>query len=132
MKNFLTTILTILYMASALSLTVHVHYCMGKFAGVSFIQNNEDRCGKCGMNKADRSKDCCKDQHKLFKAADHKLAQASFDFSQKQIAIAPQPVYCSYTEPVIFHTTGKTNLANAPPSRWRTCPIYILIQDYRI
>ncbi len=132
MKHFLVTILSILYMASALSLTVHIHYCMGKVAGLSFAHTEEEQCGKCGMKKTERSKGCCKDDYKTFKANDHQLAKASFDFSSKQVSITPQPSYFISSESAISRCPVKLNPANAPPPVRRTCPIYILVQDFRI
>ena len=132
MKRFLVTILSILYMASALSLTVHVHYCMGMLAGVRLIHTDEDRCGKCGMKKSERNKGCCKDEHKTFKANDHQPAKASFDFTQKQFAAVLQPVYFLSSEPAITQYSDIKTLAHAPPSVWRTSPIYLLNENFRI
>jgi len=131
MKRFLTTILSILYMSSALCLTVHVHYCMGKFAGVGFTHNDEGRCGKCGMKKIERSKGCCKDDQKTFKTNDHQQAKA-FNFSHKLIVVAQLPSYPSFSEVPIFLGVEITSRANSPPVLWRTLPIYILNQDFRI
>lgn len=132
MKRFLVTILSILYMASALSLTVHVHYCMGRLASVSFNHSDEDRCGKCGMKKTERSKNCCKDDYKTFKANDHQQAKASFDFSHKQIAGAILPSYFLSSEFAISQYRDRKIIAYAPPLVRRTCPIYILVRDFRI
>ncbi len=133
MKRFLVTILSVLYMAGALSLTVHMHYCMGKLASVSFIHAEDDQCGKCGMTKTEKSKKgCCKDDHKTIKTNDHQQSNVSFDFSNDLIAIAPHSPYPLFLVSAILHTPGKVNLANAPPSVWRTCPIYVLNQNYRI
>ena len=132
MKRLLVTFLSVLYLASALSLTVHVHYCMGKFAGLNFMHSVEERCGKCGMKKTERSKGCCKDDYKTFKINDHQQAKITFDFSHQLISIIHPPVYCYSSDVVYPRITEQINLANAPPSLWRTCPIYILNQDYRI
>src|ERR1035437_7347017 len=125
MKHFLVTILSVLYMSCALSLTVHVHYCMGKFAALSFIHSDEDQCGKCGMKKAERNKGCCKDEYKTFKANDHQQAKASFGFSQKYFIAILQPSYFLSAESAISQQQDNSTLAHAPPSVWRTCPIYI-------
>ena len=112
--------------------TVHVHYCMGKIADLSLLHKEEDRCKKCGMKKAERNKGCCKDDHKTFKANDHQQAKVTFDFSHQLIAITSQPDYYLSFEDSISICPEEINLANSPPSLWRTCPIYILNQDYRI
>ena len=132
MKRFLVTILSMLYLVSTLSLTVHVHYCMGKFAGVNFVHSDEDKCAKCGMKKSERSKGCCKDDYKTFKSNDHQQAKVTFDFTHQQIAITSQPAYYLSSWCSISLDPEKIDLAGSPPSLWRTCPIYILNQDYRI
>lgn len=132
MKKFLVPILSVLYMASALSLTVHVHYCMGEFAGIRFIDKEEEECGKCGMKKSERSKDCCKDDHKTFKANDHQLAKASFDFFHHGFASIIRQ-YCFVTaELAASQHRGNRAMAHAPPTVWRTCAIYILNRNFRI
>jgi hypothetical protein len=131
MKRILVTILSILYMASATGATVHIHYCMGKFMGVSLIHKDGDRCGKCGMKKAGQKMGCCKDEHKTFKTGDHQLAKASFDFSH-QITPVHLTAYSFYPKPVYASCVNKTAQANAPPSYWRTCRIYIQVQNFRI
>ena len=118
-------------MAGAAGATVHIHYCMGKVMGAGFGHKDEEKCGKCGMKKS-ISNGCCKDEHKTVKASDHQLAKASFDLSYTQIDIHPLPVYTAYK--CLFHSGSSNNIAhaNSPPSVWRTCPIYIRVQHFRI
>ena len=51
--------------------TVHLHYCMDEFVGWSLIENNDGKCGKCGMTEKGKQ-GCCKDEQQHFKLkADH-------------------------------------------------------------
>ncbi len=133
MKRILVTILSILYMASATGATVHLHYCMGEFVNASLIHKEEHKCGKCGMKKTTRDNGCCKDEHKTIKTSDHQSAKVSFDIAHA-VALAPAPnVWHIYTQQVYSTSiANKSSLAHAPPSVWRTCPIYIAIRNFRI
>ncbi len=130
MKKFLVTILSILYMASAMGATVHIHYCMGKVEGLSFIHKDEERCRKCGMKKAERSKGCCKDEYKTIKTNDHKSTIATYDFSH-QISPQLKPDYSLQSETVFFYYQNRT-IDHLPPIVCRTCPIYIKDRNFRI
>ena len=131
MKRILVTILSILYMAGATGATVHVHYCMGKFMGAGFVHKDEDKCGKCGMKKS-ISKGCCKDEHKTFKTSDHQLSKASFYFSHNQTASVCFAHYSFYLQSFYQGSVKNVGQANSPPSVWRTYPIYIHVQNFRI
>jgi hypothetical protein len=132
MKRFLVTILSILYMASALSLTVHVHYCMGEFAGIRITDTEEGRCSMCGMEKSERSKGCCTDDQKTFKANEHQLAKASFDFCHHQIFQIVHAHYFEYAELFMSQRIVKKVRTHARPSVWRRCPLYVLNQAFLI
>jgi len=131
MKRILVTILSILYMLSATGASVHVHYCMGKLMSASFIHKDEDRCDKCCPKKSSK-KGCCKDENKTFKTSDHQLAKASYDFSHEQLAIPSLPCYFPPTDRTYTNCINITAKAHAPPFLWRTCPIYIQVQNFRI
>jgi hypothetical protein len=132
MKRILVTILAVLYMAGATGTTIHIHYCMGKVMGAGFGHDDEEMCVKCGMTKS-ISKGCCKDEHKTVKTTDHQLAKASFDFTNDHVAIPCAPFYFAFTEKAAG-ITADDNLAqiHAPPGLWRTCPIYLQVQNFRI
>jgi hypothetical protein len=132
MKRLLVTILSILYMASATGATVHIHYCMGKLMSAGFVSKDDDRCKRCGMKKATQKKGCCKDEHKTYKTTDHQLAKASFDFSHHQFSLIHIPDYSVYCSHVFTAYTNKIVLAHAPPSYWRTYPIYLEVRNFRI
>lgn len=131
MKKFFVTILSILYMASAMGATVHVHYCMGKIADFSLFHKEEDRCKKCGMKKAERSKGCCKDENKTFKINVHKQSTASYDFSHQPITPGFIPGYHTQSETVFFYYRQNA-MNHIPPLICRKCPIYIKVRNFRI
>lgn len=119
-------------MASALSLTVHIHYCMGEIAGISFLDKEEEKCSKCGMKKSERSKDCCKNDHKTLKANDHQQAKVSFDFLHNGFEAIIRRNYFVKAELAISQHRGKKAMAHAPPTVWRSCPIYVLNRNFRV
>jgi len=132
MKRILVTILSVLYMISATGATVHLHYCMGKLVGAAFSHEDKEMCDNCGMEKS-ASKGCCKDIHKTIKASDHQYAKADFNLTNYQsIAILPVVKRLTLSEYCAEQCTSITAQAHAPPALWRTCPIYILVQNFRI
>ncbi len=73
MKRILAIFLLLIYTTSVFGVTVHVHYCMKKFAGISLLQGANEACKKCGM-KNTKSR-CCKDeQKKILLKTDHQQA----------------------------------------------------------
>ena len=131
MKRFFVTILSVLYLASAIGATVEIHYCMGKSMGANFVHQDSDACRKCGMPKG-KSQGCCRDEHKIFKTADHQQVKASFDLANAPAAVLPIRVSST------FHSFG-SNLVDglgalkiAPPGLWRGCPIYIQVRNIRV
>lgn len=63
-------ILTFLYLAFTAGVSVQRHYCMNRMAAVRFTAHAEDRCTICGMERSERSSDCCRDEVDLFKITD--------------------------------------------------------------
>lgn len=119
-------------MVSATGATVHMHYCMGKFMGAAFSHDDDEMCGKCGMTK-ENNKGCCKDIHKTIKTSDHQFTKASFDFSHQQVvAILPYNYNFYQAEALASRYTVNVARAHAPPSLWRTYPIYIQVRNFRI
>jgi hypothetical protein len=132
MRRFLVTILSVLYMAGAISATVHIHYCMNRFMSASLIDKDADRCDKCGMKKDARKNGCCKDEHKTFKTGIHQFAKASFDVSHQHVIIPYQYSYNAHQSAFYTPLIATSVHAHAPPACWRTCPIYIQVQNFRI
>ncbi len=132
MKRFFVTILSILYLASALGATVDVHYCMGKSVGANFVHKEDDKCRKCGMHKS-KSKGCCEDRQETLKTSDHQAANLSFNITPAAVAILPVSTWVSKPDlRVLTFRTSRSVLVNAPPNTWRTRPIYLCIRNFRI
>jgi hypothetical protein len=132
MKRFLVTILSILYMASAMGATVHIHYCMGEKVGAGFIHKDTHRCAKCGMVKTTSDNGCCKDEHKTLKTSEHQLAKAILDVQLQ--APASLPVVFDHSRAVFAGSfaASRTGLYYTPPLLWRSCPLYLLHCNFRI
>jgi hypothetical protein len=85
MKKLFTTILAFVYIAVASGVAVNIHYCMGKLTGVDYSYNNDDTCGKCGMQN---KKGCCHNDFKIVKISDdQQIAKANVDFSQSPVLL---------------------------------------------
>ena len=71
---------------------MHLHFCMDKYVGWDFLQNENTTCNKCGMKESSVKKGCCKDELKQLKInTDHqKSTTASF------INIFQTPIIRSY------------------------------------
>src|SRR4029079_6514859 len=57
------------YSLTAIGVSVHLHYCMDRFAGWSLWKEKDGKCGKCRMTE--KREGCCKDVHKYFKIKDN-------------------------------------------------------------
>jgi hypothetical protein len=134
MKRFLVSILAVLYLATASGATVHLHYCMGKFVNASFVgEHGEDHeCSKCGMTTKQK-KGCCKDEHKVIKTdPSQQTVKVSFHLSDGFYFI-PASCFHSCNQAVSDTRNNETLIAcHAPPSQWRSCPIYIQVRNFRI
>lgn len=76
-KKTAVIILLLIYGSATIGATVHLHYCMNKFAGWSLGHGKDEKCGKCGMEEKDKGS-CCKDEHKHFKLkTDHQKSSAA-------------------------------------------------------
>ncbi len=77
MRRFLAILLLLIYTTSVFGVTVHVHYCMKKYAGISFLHNKNQACKKCGMKNTKNG--CCKDeQKKILLKTDHQQGLNTF------------------------------------------------------
>ena len=132
MKRFLVTILSILYMASAMGATVEIHYCMGKNMGANFVHKEDDKCRKCGMHKS-KTNGCCKDEHKTFKTSDHHQAKVFLGIAHADAAILPSPVYYSYNVAAAYKAAiTRHTQPHAPPDIRQGRPIYLQVRNIRV
>lgn len=133
MKRILVPILMMLYMAGAMGATVHLHYCMGEFVGVSLIHHEEHKCSKCGMVKKTMNNGCCQDEHITFKTAEHNKVTASFSFSNQSIAIASDGVFYAAYKPHNYNgALLPVSRLYSPPDTQPAIPIYLQIRNLRV
>lgn len=77
MRKALISALAVMYMTITSGVMVNVHYCMGEFAALSFGNEADSHCGKCGMED---QAGCCHTDHQLVKTDDnHLLVQNLFE-----------------------------------------------------
>lgn len=107
-------LLLLIYGSATMGATIHLHYCMNKFAGWSLWHDEKDNeCDKCGMEENKNS--CCKDEHKQVKLkAEHQKTVAAqyIQYIAAPALITPAPDFNFRPNPVISHAFP---LSNAPP-----------------
>lgn len=86
MKRVAAILLLLLYFVTSTGATLRYHYCMGKIASRSLWDVNEEKCGKCGMEKKETEyNSCCKDDLQWIKIEDdQKVNTARFEVSGLQ------------------------------------------------
>lgn len=113
MKKIVVILVLLVYSAATMGATVHLHYCMDKFAGWTLWHDEKDNeCGNCGMKE--KKGGCCKDEHKQIKIeADHQKSSVA-----KYIQLIAAPALVTPFTTYIFKVTSLhyfTPLSNAPP-----------------
>jgi hypothetical protein len=111
-KRFLAILLLLIYTTSVFGVTVHVHYCMKKYAGISFLQNKNQACQKCGMKNSKNG--CCKDeQKKILLKTDH---QQGAGMSSRLINYSTQDISLVQSPDILLNRNSLfTALSHAPP-----------------
>ncbi|HEU5167957.1 MAG TPA: hypothetical protein VFU29_20575 [Chitinophagaceae bacterium] len=128
MKKILVSILAVFYLASSVGATVHLHYCMGKLINWSLLNNDGDKCDKCGMKK---DGGCCKDENKFVKNnVDQKVAESAIQLIQMAAVATPAPFI--YTSEHYFSSLIKEYPTSHAPPRNNGVGIYILNRVFRI
>lgn len=84
MKKVLLLILAFMYLTTSSGASIYLHQCMGKFSSIDFgkPENENDKCGKCGMEK-NKAGDCCQDHIIVLKAAQDQQQPQSLIFQIK-------------------------------------------------
>ena len=120
----------LLYGAVTIGATVHIHYCMNRFTGVSFFDKNNAVCNTCGMQKS-KAHGCCREECKQFKvAADQLLANTVYTgLDDGNYAILPpvtqHAVQMAPLKPIV------EPISHAPPNRpWQK--LYLQHNVWRI
>ncbi|BAV09774.1 hypothetical protein SAMN05421788_1011207 [Filimonas lacunae] len=127
MKKLVVAILAVLYLGVSSGATLHLHFCMGKLLGVSLVDNDSHKCGKCGMKKsAAPGKSCCKDEHKLVKLEKDHTASAFIELMQAPVVYQPVHQYHAgitaiAEQPVLFPSPHSPPLASEVPLFVRNC-----------
>jgi hypothetical protein len=131
MKNFVLSILAVLYMFSTTGATLQMHYCMGTLADWSIGHDNSETCGRCGMEKTDeQANGCCNDEETFIKnTADQKPGN---------LVVTSAPLF-THTQSLVVanHLTGyRFQETSEPmgniPARSSITPRHILISVFRI
>ena len=111
MKKVILFILSIVYFASSVGATVHLHYCMDQFVNWSLADKEGDSCDKCGMKK---DGNCCKDEQKFIKnTVDQKTSESAIQLMQ--IVASGLPVV--FVDDAERYTSSLIEISpiNAPP-----------------
>lgn len=128
MKKILVSILALLYLASSVGTTVHLHYCMDQLINWSLSNKEGDECGKCGM---DKDGGCCKDENKFVKNnVDQKVTEPAAQFMR--IAAVATPVGLIYPSEHYFSALIKEYPISHAPPRDNSVGIYLLNRVFRI
>jgi hypothetical protein len=140
MKKFLATILALVYLATSVGATVHMHYCMDKLVSWSLDTKttNKKSCPYCGMNKSTtdkhcgkESKGCCKDDQKQVKVDND---QKMTEFSVQLAKIYPEPITRAFSDRLFTYTFSLTEtypVVNAPP-QIKLLPLFVRNCVFRI
>ncbi len=86
MRQFLVSILALVYLVTSTGAIMHTHFCMGELADWSLWEKNEgSSCSKCGMESGVPSEGCCSNESQWIKIEDEqKAAFTNFDFTPIQ------------------------------------------------
>jgi hypothetical protein len=103
LKKFLAISFAFVYLLISSGLLVEVHHCMGRIAdaGLTIFTSHadNDKCGKCGMDKGKESQHCCKDEYKQVKiASDQKFSSIQY------LIEAPVTLLAGFTLPARHET----------------------------
>ena len=121
-------ILCIFYFIVAAGLNISLHYCAGKFKGISLLQEKEDGC--CGSKK--KSKGCCKEKTVSYKIKDNHQSASKVlvsNTSIKQLLVAYVILDFKVQSPLLdLHAVPDFH---APPDA-AIPPVYLLNNNFRI
>ncbi len=75
MKKIISIFLIVLYSSTSFAITMDIHYCGGKYSGVTFSNfSNTTNCG-CGYDESNQ-RGCCSDKTICAKTDNHNAVQA--------------------------------------------------------
>ena len=135
LKRFLVALLASAYLCLSIGILLHVHYCMDSVATVSMLPAGDTHfCVHCGMEKTSSSKDCCREEHKLFKNSEDQVAgqvQLLHDNSQN-MALPAVPVAVPGYHSIALASINYQPPLLIPPERIYTCPVFLRFRNLRI
>lgn len=131
MKNFIVTILSVFYLATAIGVTVHFHYCMGKLVDIDLCSTEENICSKCGMKKSDKTKGCCQNKYQSLKTNEHKQSKCCNIDSKIHSQIPEATISNLFTYRSFFWVANIPNNV-LQPIIYRKCLIFIKYRNLRI
>jgi len=116
MKKAVVICMLLLYGAVTIGATVHIHYCMGRFTGISFVDGKNAVCNTCGMAK-DKAHGCCREECKQFKIAADQLLTNNTYTSQDVNSYAILPPVAHYAVQTAQPAPFVKPVSHAPPNR---------------
>jgi len=126
-KRAIAILFSIVYLLSAVGVSVEHFYCCGKLASTTFILGDTHHPVVKGLAKTD---DCCKTTKQSFRVKDNHVGVSGSSIVPTWVAVMMQLVP-ALPEPAVQEYTGITYRVHGPPERQQT-PIYILNCTYRI
>lgn len=119
-KKLLAIGFALIYLLVSSGILLEIHHCMGRIAdsGFTWVANarqQDNTCGKCGMEKSRTGKHCCKDEYKLVKLTiDQKQSTVTFSLPAPE-AIIPATNWHNFDQPVLAGKPTLAYAAHAPP-----------------
>lgn len=125
MKKFIVAILSLLYLGTTSGATVHLHYCMGELVEWALVNDSDNACDSCGMEKVKNDGNgCCKDESKQVKIDDDQKVAVSNVKWIKQFGSSPH-VYPVFDQVECSGTDKKTTTNSHAPPVLQTVPLNI-------
>lgn len=112
-KKVFAFILALLYFATTIGATVHLHYCMGRLVEVGLHQRTSEACSECGMLISQSGNDCCKEKQQQVKIEkEHQKADVDY---QPLVPIAPAASFAVLPAVALASLAEKHPTGHAPP-----------------
>lgn len=101
MKKIISIFLLVLYTSTSFAVTMDIHYCSGKYSGITFL--NFDKAANCGCDHNGlHDRGCCTDKIICAKTDNHKTIQQYWvapDFSNFTLPDYFTDVQVAYPSP---------------------------------
>ena len=117
----------LLYGSATIGATVHIHYCMNKFTGISFIEKKNAVCNNCGMPK-DKGAGCCHDECKQLKLSTDQLTNPASQMPDVCFTAVVAPFITGVVKIPVAYLVEK--VSHAPPGALQK--IYMQNNAWRI